>query len=623
MLSFTRRFPDAPVRRRRRASSRHPRAGRGLAGETLEPRLLLAADLAVAITSPQDWYFPTGQAAWTFTAENLGDQPAVAAELAVSLPAAITAATWTADYAGGAEGPAFGFDKLDTPLTLPAGATATFTLAATIAADAVGELVVSATATAADDADPTNDTATATLQATPRIATITEAAGPASSPLVRVVDPVTEGILVEFAAFEPGFRGGVQTAIGDLDGDGLPEIVAASGPGRPGEVRVFTAAGVERPEYRRQPFGGDWRGGLNLAHGDFDGDHRTDIAVAKAVGDGEVRVFLAERGGGPIAAEPSAVLQPVGPLHLGGVTLAAADLGTYVDGRLTAAGVPDGRAELIVGSGPTARAAVQIYDLSTATPTLVNTIEPFGPGFLGGVSVGVARVNADPIPEIIAAAGRRGDGTVEIYDVAAGDGGQQLARLSAFVGLGRSSAPTQATAGDVDGDGIAEAVLVTRRGDGVRLLALDGEVSPPLAGSAGLALAAATLPSRPAGLPLAGDPTPRFLSLTPGFTTDSGLQIRDAVLGTGPEPSGETARVTVAYEGRLLDGSVFDSNDEASFALNGVIAGWTEGLASMRVGGRRQLIIPANLAYGDNPPPGSIIQPGDTLVFDVTLLATT
>ena len=75
------------------------------------------------------------------------------------------------------------------------------------------------------------------------------------------------------------------------------------------------------------------------------------------------------------------------------------------------------------------------------------------------------------------------------------------------------------------------------------------------------------------------------------------------------------------YEGRLLNGTRFDGNNGIEFALNGVISGWTEGLSSMRVGGRRQLVIPANLAYGstarDNIPANS------TLVFEVDLLATT
>jgi FKBP-type peptidyl-prolyl cis-trans isomerase len=79
--------------------------------------------------------------------------------------------------------------------------------------------------------------------------------------------------------------------------------------------------------------------------------------------------------------------------------------------------------------------------------------------------------------------------------------------------------------------------------------------------------------------------------------------------------------VTVNYEGRLLDGTRFDGNNGSQFNLNQVIAGWTEGLQSMQVGSRRQLIIPANLAYGSTARPG--IPANSTLVFDVELLATT
>ncbi|MBM4022953.1 MAG: FKBP-type peptidyl-prolyl cis-trans isomerase [Planctomycetes bacterium] len=106
-------------------------------------------------------------------------------------------------------------------------------------------------------------------------------------------------------------------------------------------------------------------------------------------------------------------------------------------------------------------------------------------------------------------------------------------------------------------------------------------------------------------------------------TTASGLTYRDIVRGTGSNPSSATATVRVNYEGRLLNGTVFDSNKNTQFGLNQVISGWTEGLQTMRVGGRRQFVIPANLAYGANPPASSKIPANATLVFDVELLSTT
>lgn len=96
------------------------------------------------------------------------------------------------------------------------------------------------------------------------------------------------------------------------------------------------------------------------------------------------------------------------------------------------------------------------------------------------------------------------------------------------------------------------------------------------------------------------------------------LQITDLKTGSGDSVKvGDT--ITVAYRGTLTDGTIFDENDKATFTLaeGQLIEGWVKGIPGMREGGKRRLVIPANLAYGDQAQGG--IPANSVLVFEITL----
>lgn len=108
-------------------------------------------------------------------------------------------------------------------------------------------------------------------------------------------------------------------------------------------------------------------------------------------------------------------------------------------------------------------------------------------------------------------------------------------------------------------------------------------------------------------------------------TTESGLKYIDVTVGDGAMPQ-KGQLIAAHYTGWLTDGTKFDSSHDRGQPIQfpigqgRVIRGWDEGLSTMHVGGRRILIIPPDLGYGDRGTPGGPIPPGATLIFDVELV---
>ena len=607
-----------------------------LALEWLEGRQLMAADLAVTLTDAHAYVLQNTQVEYTLTVQNLGDAIATAATLTNSFSSstsgasAITSSTWTAAYSGTASsGPLLGSGNINNKITLAPGATATFTIVATVSDSAVGTLKNTATATFLTDPNSANNTASDTDIVVPRSIAVSQAAGALGSSLIQLVSPTTGVALAQAYAFEPSYKAGVQVVMADLNDDGKNEIVCAPSYGRVAEVVVFSqivsstgSVTLQKlPGFTFQPFGSSYRKGLSLAVGDVNGDKKADLAVSQTSGKGAVVIHLSTGSSWEATAYRSFIPFATAGFssgYNGGSGVFLTDLGTFSSGATVSSSVLDGRCELGVTSGPTASPRIEIYDPSTREMTLIDTVQPLNQSLRGGFSVVTARVDNDLISDFIVSEGRGGTSRVEIYNgiVDSSKNNPVLSRFAAFSDLATRSAPVFAAAIDTTGDGVADSIDVVQGGASRaslrRYLAIAGTLQQtvaPLSGSLHIAVPVSRITS-PQDVP----PGAVFIE------TASGLKYRDVFVGTGASPASSSATVTVNYEGWLLNGTRFDGNNGTQFALSGVIAGWTEGVASMKVGGIRQLIIKPSLAYGANAQPG--IPANSTLVFTIKLIST-
>ncbi len=259
-------------------------------------------------------------------------------------------------------------------------------------------------------------------------------------------------------AFAPygSFSGGVRVASGDVNGDGVADLITSPGPGGGPHVKVFD--GTDQSEiFSFLAYGLDYSRGLYVAAGDVNDDGKADIITGADAGGGpHVQVFD--------GADPEnrlASFFAYGMEFTGGVRVAAGD----VNG--------DDIADLITAPGPGGGPNVKVFDLTTSTTAPANSLFAFAPDFLGGVFVAGGDVNADGYDDIIVAPDAGGGPHVRVFSGA--DTSVVLANL--FPYSADFTGGVRVAAVDLDGDDQDEIVTAPGPGGGPLVKVFDGTTS--------------------------------------------------------------------------------------------------------------------------------------------------
>lgn len=271
------------------------------------------------------------------------------------------------------------------------------------------------------------------------------------SPEVKIINTQEIGNIKSIMAYAETFKGGVSIAVCDLDGNGYEEIITGAGPGGGPQVRIFDSLG--RAKFTPGFFAYDisFRGGVNVACGDLDGDGFAEIVTApKSNGGPHIRIF--NRYGEPIFTPGFFAFDPA---FKGGVNIAIGD----IDGG--------GLKEIIAAPASDAEPRVKLFN--RYGNVLDFDIFPFHPEFYGGVSLAVANVDGGIEEELILAVHSQDSSLVKVIKP-----GKPIPPLGEWLAFPESyKGGINVAGGDVDNDGFDEIIVSANSGGGPHVKAFE------------------------------------------------------------------------------------------------------------------------------------------------------
>jgi len=304
--------------------------------------------------------------------------------------------------------------------------------------------------------DPIFFKVSATLQA----AGIVTGAGEGATAHVRGFTGTGVPTNLSFLGYPPGFGGGVRVATGDVNGDGVADLITGPGPTGGPHVRVLSGPTASTVLTEFLAYAPGFTNGLFVAAGDVDGDGRADIVTGAGPGGGPHVTVTRWNPDGSLSEIRSFLAYSAG--FAGGITVAACD----IDG--------DGFADIVTGAGPGGGPHVQVF--SGRTGAVLRSFLAYDPGMSAGIFVACGDVDGDGIPDIITGVGAGGGPHVQVFS-----GGTGAVLASFFAYDPGATVGMRVAAADLDADRRAEIITAPGGGGGPHVKAFrrnaDGSVS--------------------------------------------------------------------------------------------------------------------------------------------------